>query len=379
MKQLRGERRPRAYYAAGLFNQAERAFNLEVKAVLDDLGYETWFPQESAGLLGDYVDEGLSIDEARHKIFKMNLRAVEEADVLVFLLDGRVPDEGACIEAGVAFGRGKRCVGLKTDFRNVEGGGNNLMIDGILDYRVAGNLDELRALLSEERAVIDLRASNGGVTIDLRALEDSYVAVSGPLGVGKSSLIDLLAATGAWTVLEEPVMDNPYLSDVYANLSDFAFRNQAFYLGQRAKLHNSAREMGGPLIQERCISEDGEVFTPALRDHGAYDDNDLATLTTLYHSLLDQVPRPDLLLYLTAPFEITLDRIRKRDRLGESDLDVDFLRRIYDRYEQWAETQSHVPLLRVDTSELDYVNCPEDAADIVRQVNALLTDSLIYA
>jgi deoxyadenosine/deoxycytidine kinase/nucleoside 2-deoxyribosyltransferase len=375
---MEGNRRPRAYYAAGLFNQGERAFNLEVKAVLDELGYETWFPQEDAGLLDDYLKAGMSLDEARHRIFKANLKAVEEADVLLFLLDGRVPDEGACIEAGVAFGRGKRCIGLKTDFRNVEGGANNLMIDGILDYRIARDLDELRNLLVEERAVVDL-TNPDNIRIDLRSLDRCYVAVSGPLGVGKSSLIELLAGGGAWTVLEEPVMDNPYLSDVYANLSDYAFRNQAFYLGQRAKLHNEARSVRGPLIQERCISEDGEVFTPALRDHGAYDDNDLATLTTIYHSLLEQVRSPDLLLYLTAPFEITLDRIRKRDRLGEDDLDLEFLRRIYDRYEQWASTQTRVPLLRLDTAEYDYVNRPEDAADIVRRVETLLTDALVLA
>ncbi|MDJ0665494.1 MAG: deoxynucleoside kinase [Acidimicrobiia bacterium] len=375
---MRGERRPRVYYAAGLFNQGERAFNLEVKAVLDELGFETWFPQESAGLLEDYIREGMSVDEARHKIFKMNLRAVEECDILVFVLDGRVPDEGACIEAGLAYGRGKQCIGLKTDFRNVEGGGNNLMIDGILDYRIAGSLAELREMLTEDRVVVDIRDPDN-ITIDLRALEHSYVAVSGPLGVGKSSLIELLATTGSWTVLREPVMDNPYLSEVYANLSDFAFRNQAFYLGQRAKLHHSARRANGPLIQERCIAEDGEVFTPALRDHGAYDDNDLATLTTLYHGLRDQVPRPDLLLYLTAPFEITLERIRKRDRVGEDDLDVDFLKRIYNRYEEWAGAQNRVPLLKVDTSDLDYVNRPKDAAEIVRRVETLLTDALVLA
>ncbi len=373
---MRGERRPRVYYAAGLFNEGERAFNLQVKAILDELDYETWFPQESAGLLDDLIRDGMTVDEARHHIFKLNLRAVEECDILVFLLDGRVPDEGACIEAGLAYGRGKRCIGLKTDFRNVEGGGNNLMIDGILDYQIAGSLDELRQMLSEDRVVIDIRDPEN-ITIDLRAFERSYIAVSGPLGVGKSSLIELMAATGSWTVLREPVMDNPYLSEVYANLSDFAFRNQAFYLGQRAKLHHLARAADGPLIQERCIAEDGEVFTPALRDHGAYDDNDLATLTTLYHSLLEQVPRPDLLLYLTAPFEVTLDRIRQRDRLGEDELDVDFLRRIYDRYEQWATSQNRVPLLRVDTAELDYVNRPEDAAEIIRQVETLVTDALV--
>ncbi len=373
---MRGGRRPRAYYAAGLFSQGERAFNLEVKVVLDELGYDTWFPQESVGLLGDFIAEGYSHAEARHKIFKMNLEAIEQCDLLVFLLDGRVPDEGSCVEAGLAFGMGKRCVGLKTDFRNVEGDSNNIMVDGILDYRVAKDLSELREILGEERAVIDLRNPDH-LTIDLREIEQSYIAVSGPLGVGKSSLIDLIASGGNWTVLREPVMDNPYLAEVYANLSDLAFRNQAFYLGQRAQLHQAAGAAAGPRIQERCISEDGEVFTPALKDHGAYDADDLDTLTTLYRALVLQVPTPDLLLYLTAPFEVTLERIQRRDRVGESDLDVDFLRRIYDRYEDWAATQKRIPLLRIDTSELDYVNRPGDARKIVRHVETLLTDALV--
>jgi deoxyadenosine/deoxycytidine kinase len=180
-------------------------------------------------------------------------------------------------------------------------------------------------------------------------------------------------------VLREPVMGNPYLSEVYANLPDLAFRNQAFYLGQRARLHNIARRKSGPLLQERCISEDGEVFTPVLREHGAYDDNDLDTLMTLYRELAAQVPRPDVLLYLYAPFEVTLERIKRRDRVGEDLLDVDFLRKIYDRYEDWAASQSRVPLLRVNTAESDYVNRPEDAAAILRHVETLLTDALVLS
>ena len=88
--------------------------------------------------------------------------------------------------------------------------------------------------------------------------------------------------------------------------------------------------------------------------------------------------RPDALLYPTAPFDVTLERIRRRDRVGEGELDIDFLKRIYDRYEEWAESQTRVPLLRVDTTELDYVNRPEDAAEIVRRVETLLTEALVF-
>ncbi len=368
---MRGERRPRACFVAGTHQAAGPAFTGAVSALLAELGYEV-IPHSEA------TDGHMPTNpDARQRAFQERLEAVEECDTFIFVLNGDAPNAASCVEAGIAFGRGKRCIGLLAH-PNHSPVDRDPMVDGALRYEVAGDLGELRALLDQTRTVVDLRDPDD-ITIDLRALEQSYVAVSGPLGVGKSSLIELLAGSGRWTVLQEPVMDNPYLSEVYANLPDLAFRNQAFYLGQRARLHNLARQTSGPLLQERCISEDGEVFTPVLRHHGAYDDNDLATLTTLYRELAARVPRPDVLLYLVAPFEVTLERISRRDRVGEDRLDVGFLRRIYDRYEEWAANHTRVPLLRVDTADVDYVNRPEDAAATVRHVESLLTDALVLS
>jgi len=366
---MRGERRPRACFVAGSREAAGPVFADSVSALLDELGYEVTLPPEPPN--------GSSDPAARRRAFQARVDAVERCDAFIFILNGDAPNAASCVEAGIAFGRGKRCIGLLSD-PDHSPAERDPMVDGALRYEVAGDLGELRALLDQTRAVVDLRNPDD-ITIDLRAFERTYVAVSGPLGVGKSSLIELLAKSGRWTVLHEPVMDNPYLSDVYANLSDLAFRNQAFYLGQRARLHNLARRTSGPLLQERCLSEDGEVFTPALRHHGAYDDNDFATLTTLYRELAAQVPRPDVLLYLSAPFEVTLERIGRRDRVGEDQLDVDFLRRIYDRYEEWAAGHSRIPLLRVDTAKIDYVNRPEDGAAMVRHVESLLADALVLS
>ncbi|HEX9643040.1 MAG TPA: deoxynucleoside kinase [Acidimicrobiia bacterium] len=364
---MTGLRRPRAYYAAGLFNQAERTFNLQVKAMLDDLGYETWFPQEDAGFLEQYMEQGMTLDEARNHIYATNVAAVEASDVLIICLDGRVPDEGACIEAGVAFGRGKRCVGLQTDFRAVEPGGNNLMIDGILDGRIARSIEELRGMLEQSPVGVDLTADLPA--IDLRTGGDCYVAVSGPLGSGKSTLIDLLAAQGGWSVLAEPVNENPYLLDVYSNLSDLGFRMQAYYLGQRARQHLASRDLRGAVVQERSLLEDGEVFFPVYRDQGAYGDHDLDTLVTLYESLVDTVPQPDVIVYLEASFDATLARIAARDRAAERTVDPAFLRAVYDAYEKWAAVQLDPPVVRIDTERLDFVNDPAAAAEVMRLID----------
>lgn len=368
---MRGDRRARRCFVVGSHQAGGPVLAESVGTLLHELGYSvTIAPEPGNGARP-------TDSAARRRAFQERVTAVEDCDTFIFILNGDVPNAASCVEAGIAFGRGKRCIGLLSD-PNRHAADCEPMVEGALGYEMAADLGELRALLDNSRTVVDVRNPDD-ITIDLRAVENSYVAVSGPLGVGKSSLIELLAKSGRWTVLREPVMDNPYLSDVYANLSDLAFRNQAFYLGQRARLHNLARRQSGPLLQERCISEDGEVFTPALREHGAYDDNDLATLTTLYRELKEQVPRPDVLLYLTAPFDVTVERISRRDRVGEDALDLRFLRRIYDRYEEWAATQSGATLLRVDTADSDYVSQPADAAAMVRHIESLLTDALVFS
>ena len=157
-------RQPRVYYAASLFNEGERAFNREVVSMIQGLGYSTWFPQEDVGLLSDFIEkDGMSLDEARTHIFNLNIREVQDADLVVFCLDGRVPDEGACIEAGIAWGMNKRIVALKTDFRDGEPGGNNIMIDGIV-ANVAGSIDELRNILNRDNLMVDLTGEEPVVT-----------------------------------------------------------------------------------------------------------------------------------------------------------------------------------------------------------------------
>jgi nucleoside 2-deoxyribosyltransferase len=158
-------RQPRIYYVASLFNEAERAFNRDVVSMIHDLGYSTWFPQEDVGLLTDLVDElGMTLEQVREHIFRLNIKEVQEADMVVFVLDGRVPDEGACIEAGIAWAMRKPIFGLKTDIRGGEPGGNNIMIDGIVN-EIAGSIGELRELLEPVHTLIDLTGREPEVTI----------------------------------------------------------------------------------------------------------------------------------------------------------------------------------------------------------------------
>ena len=106
----------RVYFAGPLFNQAEKEFNEEIAAVLEEYGYEVFLPQRD-GIEAAQL-EGKSEEELIRMIFDLDSSEVKKADILFMNLDGRVPDEGACVELGIAFGTGKRCYGFKTDTRS---------------------------------------------------------------------------------------------------------------------------------------------------------------------------------------------------------------------------------------------------------------------
>lgn len=121
----------KVYFAAPLFCKAELDFNAHVADILRKNGHEVFLPQE--GMTdGDHTS-----------IFKNDLANVDACDTILLVMDGRVPDEGASFELGYAYAKGKRCIGLKTDVRVSEKGGDNIMLEGALSYGIARSIPEL--------------------------------------------------------------------------------------------------------------------------------------------------------------------------------------------------------------------------------------------
>lgn len=109
----------KVYFAAPLFNVGEKSFNSELTDILEDAGYDVFLPQrdghEAATMRGSQA-------EKVNQIFKKDTAAIDKSDVIVMVLDGRVPDEGACVELGYGYAKGKRCYGIKTDTRSLQVG-----------------------------------------------------------------------------------------------------------------------------------------------------------------------------------------------------------------------------------------------------------------
>jgi len=137
------------YVAGPLFNQMELERNAKVAAWLRQIGFDVYLPQTDVGVTYDLIDHH-DKTAVRSRIFRKDEEAIRSADIVLCLLDGRVPDEGTCVELGMAYALGKICVGLKTDKRAMDiNGDNNVMIDGCLHAGVARSLDELERMLTQ--------------------------------------------------------------------------------------------------------------------------------------------------------------------------------------------------------------------------------------
>ena len=127
--------RPRlkVYLAGPLFSEAELTFNASLKRRLLRF-FDVYLPQEDGGLLVEMVNEGMPPDLAARRVFGIDVRAMDECDLLLVVLDGRAVDEGAAFELGYAYAKGKPCYALKTDPRQLLASGNNPMIDQSLQH-----------------------------------------------------------------------------------------------------------------------------------------------------------------------------------------------------------------------------------------------------
>lgn len=137
----------RIYFAAPLFSAAEREYNLKIVSILESYGYEVFLPQRDGFLAPEL--EGKSEEEKTEMIFKKDEEEVLKADIIFMMLDGRAPDEGACVELGIAYANGKRCYGFKSDSRSVE-------LDMDLNPMITGCFTKLFYNLDEEELIKSL-------------------------------------------------------------------------------------------------------------------------------------------------------------------------------------------------------------------------------
>lgn len=199
-----------------------------------------------------------------------------------------------------------------------------------------------------------------------------YIAVSGNIGAGKTTLCSKLGRHFDWEVHYESTDDNPYLNDFYEDMNRWAFNLQVYFLHKRYKGILEILKGGRTVIQDRTIFEDAEIFAPNLHQMGLMSERDFRNYFDLFEAMQSQIQPPDLLIYLRAGIPTLVNHIEKRGREYEGSISIDYLKRLNVRYDEWITSYSAGPKLIVDANELDFVNKPEDLGKIIQQVESHL-------
>jgi deoxyadenosine/deoxycytidine kinase len=200
-----------------------------------------------------------------------------------------------------------------------------------------------------------------------RRLEFRHIALEGPIGVGKSALAERLAARLDATLVQEDA-ENPFLADFYADRPGAALQAQLFYLLSRHRQQSTLRQ--SDLFSQITVSDylfDRDKIFAYLN----LDDNELFIYQRLFDLLARDVPRPDLVIYLQAPTDVLLRRLRNRAAEPEGDAfepDEEYLRELNEAYHHFFFHYDATPLLVVETSQFDSDVSDEALDDLVKQV-----------
>jgi deoxyadenosine/deoxycytidine kinase len=194
-----------------------------------------------------------------------------------------------------------------------------------------------------------------------------FIAVEGPIGVGKTSLVDLLAGRfDAVKVLERT--ENPFLEDFYRDRPGAAFQAQLFFLLNR---YQQQRELSqGSLFSQVTLSD--YIFAKdKIFAYVNLDDSELMIYEKLYGLLEASVPRPDLVIYLQASDRVLLDRIRRRSRDYEMGISESYVAELNRAYNYFFFHYTATPLLVIDTTDIDFVERVDDLNELVHQIEQM--------
>lgn len=193
------------------------------------------------------------------------------------------------------------------------------------------------------------------------------IAVEGPIGVGKTSFVELLARKfDAFTVLEG--IDNPFLKDFYEDKPGAAFQTQLFFLLSRSRQLRelSQRDLFHQVTLCDYIFPKDKIFA-----YLNLDDSELLIYDKLYALLEEQLPKPDLVIYLQAETRTLNERIRRRKRGLETGMSEAYINEVAKAYNYFFFHYTQTPLLVIDTTSIDFVHHEEHLDELIEQIRKM--------
>lgn len=194
-----------------------------------------------------------------------------------------------------------------------------------------------------------------------------YIVVEGPIGVGKTSLVQRLAASFACESLLEMPETNPFLKKFYQDPQSAALSVQLHFLLQRAKQLDSIKQRDlfqGALVADFMFEKD-RLFAKLNLDQ-----DELQLYDRIYGYLAMEMPEPDLIVFLTAPIEVLMQRIDKRGRAAEKTMNAEYLQRLSNCYTNFFYHYNQVPMLIVNTGDINPIDNEDDYSMLLERICA---------
>jgi len=202
-----------------------------------------------------------------------------------------------------------------------------------------------------------------------------YIVIEGPLGVGKTTLAQMLAERMGVQTLLEDVEENPFLVQFYQSPKEYGFQAQIFFLLRR---YNLALEMAQIDLFNRTTISDFLFDKDQIFARANLNDNEFWLYEQLFQILKKRVSVPDLVIFLQAKTEVLMERIRKRSRKYERTISFKYLDKINQAFNEFFFHYTECPLLVVNASEIDFAHVPEDFEDLVERIRTMKSGIQYY-
>jgi deoxyadenosine/deoxycytidine kinase len=199
-----------------------------------------------------------------------------------------------------------------------------------------------------------------------------HVAIAGNIGVGKTTLTELLSKHYRWIPQFEDVDHNPYLMDFYDDMPRWSFNLQIYFLHGRLNQILEIQKGTETIIQDRTIYEDANIFAPNLHEMGLMSKRDFDNYFGFFNTIKSMVQPPDLLIYLKASVPTLVSQIQKRGREYEENIRLDYLKRLNEYYNKWIDNYTEGPLLIIDCDKNKFGESEEDLGQIISKVDSTL-------
>ena len=199
-----------------------------------------------------------------------------------------------------------------------------------------------------------------------------YIAIAGNIGAGKTTLTKMLAKYYGWEPRFESVSFNPYLEDYYSDIKRWSFCLETYFLKERFKDLLAVLQSQHTIVQDRSIFEGVYVFVTNNYERGDLNQRDYETYMELFGHMKRLMRLPDLMIYLRKSVPTLIAQIQKRGRDYEQTMQLDYLKDLNDRYEDFIYNKYEGRVLTIESDDMDFENNPADFRKIIDKIDAQL-------